>query len=65
MGALVASIKDDPLAGLTSDEVKLVRAWRKLDSEWKENIINLILNAQEMLDVLEEENDLTKKVGKK
>lgn len=63
---LIASIKDDPLAGLTPDEVKLVREWRKLDSEWKEKIINLILKAQEILGVLEEaEKDLRKKGGKK
>lgn len=61
LAALIVSIKDDPLAGLDSEEAKLVREWRKLDDHWKERIINLILKAQEMLGLLEETEEKLKK----
>ena len=65
LGSLIASIKNDPLAGLSWEETKLVREWRKLDADWKQKIIDLILKAQEILEVLEETDKATKKKGGK
>ena len=48
---LISSIKKDPLAGLTPDEAKLVRGWRKLDDYFKDKVMNFIKGAQESLEI--------------
>ena len=51
--AIVSSVKKDPLAGLNPQEQKLVREWRKLDPKWQQKVLEVVVKAQEVFEVLE------------
>lgn len=51
--ALISYLKNDPLVGLDPEEARVVRMWRKLDANWKERMVNLMMRAQEAFEALE------------